>query len=330
MGVGMEKEGRVQILMMRGSWERHCMRHKRVQGQEKYQWVLFLYIKAQWLLGHTIGKCIKAHILRLQKLSLPQLFSVNPCPYYGDLEDRFDWSDCQLKIIEVGFSFLKVLRIHDSCKQAGISLCLFSQQTCLSWNFVASEEACNHVVDGPVYECRVEAQGDPTAHAEMLCIRSAAAKLGGWRLLVLGNTHDPSYAQFICLVDPILFIGEAWMTVLNSFRMSFWNGVILCSYGICIQDATLYVTLEPCPMCAGAILQARIGQLVWGARNSLLGADGSWIRYNAQSSFLKLSFSHVNFLSLSKDLVDQISVVRTCFLVLQSFSSLLAMWRWVW
>jgi hypothetical protein len=54
--------------------------------------------------------------------------------------------------------------------------------------FVESEEACNHVVDGPVYECRVEAQGDPTAHAEMLCIRSAAAKLGGWRLLVLGKT----------------------------------------------------------------------------------------------------------------------------------------------
>ncbi|KAH8955424.1 hypothetical protein BDL97_08G137400 [Sphagnum fallax] len=79
---------------------------------------------------------------------------------------------------------------------------------------------------------RVEAQGDPTAHAEMLCIRSAAAKLGGWRLL----------------------------------------------------DATLYVTLEPCPMCAGAILQARIGQLVWGARNSLLGADGSWISLFPASS----------------------------------------------
>ncbi len=148
---------------------------------------------------------------------------------------------------------------------------------------------------------------------------------GTWKTLI-----TPSYAQLICLVDPIPFIGEARMTVLNSFRMPFWNGVILCSYGICIQDATLYVTLEPCPMCAGAILQARIGQLVWGARNSLLGADGSWIRYNAQSSFLKLSFSHVNFLSLSKELVDQISVVRTCFLVLQSFSSLLAMWRWVW
>jgi len=47
------------------------------------------------------------------------------------------------------------------------------------------------VVDGPVYECRVEAQGDPTAHAEMLCIRSAAAKLGGWRLLVLGKRSWP-------------------------------------------------------------------------------------------------------------------------------------------
>jgi hypothetical protein len=49
------------------------------------------------------------------------------------------------------------------------------------------------VVDGPVYECRVEAQGDPTAHAEMLCIRSAAAKLGGWRLLVLGKHSLPHH-----------------------------------------------------------------------------------------------------------------------------------------
>lgn len=44
------------------------------------------------------------------------------------------------------------------------------------------------------------------------------------------------------------------------------------------QETTLYVTLEPCPMCAGAILQARIDTLVWGAPNKLLGADGSWIR----------------------------------------------------
>lgn len=45
-----------------------------------------------------------------------------------------------------------------------------------------------------------------------------------------------------------------------------------------LAETTLYVTLEPCPMCAGAILQARINTLVWGAPNKLLGADGSWIR----------------------------------------------------
>ncbi|OWM75839.1 tRNA(adenine(34)) deaminase, chloroplastic [Punica granatum] len=45
-----------------------------------------------------------------------------------------------------------------------------------------------------------------------------------------------------------------------------------------LADSTLYVTLEPCPMCAGAILQARVDTLVWGAPNKLLGADGSWIR----------------------------------------------------
>ncbi|XVE91345.1 hypothetical protein REPUB_Repub01dG0001800 [Reevesia pubescens] len=45
-----------------------------------------------------------------------------------------------------------------------------------------------------------------------------------------------------------------------------------------LADSTLYITLEPCPMCAGAILQARIDTLVWGAPNKLLGADGSWIR----------------------------------------------------
>ncbi len=54
--------------------------------------------------------------------------------------------------------------------------------------------------------------------------------------------------------------------------------VYLCYWFVDFQEATLYVTLEPCPMCAGAILQARIDTLVWGAPNKLLGADGSWIR----------------------------------------------------
>jgi len=42
------------------------------------------------------------------------------------------------------------------------------------------------------------------------------------------------------------------------------------------RGATAYVTLEPCAMCAGAILQARVGNVVYGARNPQLGAHGSW------------------------------------------------------
>ena len=42
-----------------------------------------------------------------------------------------------------------------------------------------------------------------------------------------------------------------------------------------LTDATLYVTLEPCPMCAGAIVQSRIKQLVYGAADLKGGATGS-------------------------------------------------------
>jgi tRNA(adenine34) deaminase len=42
-----------------------------------------------------------------------------------------------------------------------------------------------------------------------------------------------------------------------------------------LVGCTLYVTLEPCPMCAGAILQARPERLVWGAPEPLSGAAGS-------------------------------------------------------
>ena len=45
-----------------------------------------------------------------------------------------------------------------------------------------------------------------------------------------------------------------------------------------LEGSTLYVTLEPCPMCAGALVQARAGRLVFGARDLKLGAAGS--RYN--------------------------------------------------
>jgi tRNA(adenine34) deaminase len=42
-----------------------------------------------------------------------------------------------------------------------------------------------------------------------------------------------------------------------------------------LDDTTLYVTLEPCAMCAGAIINARIGAVVFGAADARLGACGS-------------------------------------------------------
>lgn len=64
---------------------------------------------------------------------------------------------------------------------------------------------------------------DPAAHAELLVIREAAARLGRWRL----------------------------------------------------QDAVVYVTMEPCLMCAGALVLARVERLVYGCRDSRAGALGS-------------------------------------------------------
>jgi tRNA(adenine34) deaminase len=70
-----------------------------------------------------------------------------------------------------------------------------------------------------------ELRGDPTAHAEVLALREAADRLGGWRLL----------------------------------------------------ETTIYVTLEPCPMCAGAITLARVPRLVYGATDPKSGAVGGVI-----------------------------------------------------
>ena len=44
-----------------------------------------------------------------------------------------------------------------------------------------------------------------------------------------------------------------------------------------LEDCTMYVTLEPCPMCAGAIIQARIKKLVLGSMNPKAGCAGSII-----------------------------------------------------
>ncbi len=44
-----------------------------------------------------------------------------------------------------------------------------------------------------------------------------------------------------------------------------------------LNECTLYCTLEPCAMCAGAMLLSRVGRLVWGARDVRHGANGSWV-----------------------------------------------------
>lgn len=49
-----------------------------------------------------------------------------------------------------------------------------------------------------------------------------------------------------------------------------------------LAETTLYCTLEPCCMCAGALLSARVTRLVWGAPDLRVGANGSWIDIFAQ------------------------------------------------
>ena len=65
-----------------------------------------------------------------------------------------------------------------------------------------------------------ETKNDPTAHAEIVALRAAAAALSSWRLV----------------------------------------------------DADLYVTMEPCPMCAGAIVNARVRRLIYGCDDPEAGA----------------------------------------------------------
>ena len=58
-----------------------------------------------------------------------------------------------------------------------------------------------------------------------------------------------------------------------------------------LEDCTLYVTLEPCPMCAGAILHARIPRIVCGAMDPIAGAMGSiWAlhRHPIENKHVKL------------------------------------------
>jgi tRNA(adenine34) deaminase len=52
-----------------------------------------------------------------------------------------------------------------------------------------------------------------------------------------------------------------------------------------LPESTVYVTLEPCPMCVGAMILARVGRLVFGARESKTGACGSKVHLLADAKW---------------------------------------------
>ena len=63
-------------------------------------------------------------------------------------------------------------------------------------------------------------------------------------------------------------------------------------------NCTLYVTLEPCPMCAGAIVNSRIDRVVFGAEDMLAGCCGSVIDFNSTSPSIKTIW--IYFVSIFK------------------------------
>ena len=105
---------------------------------------------------------------------------------------------------------------------------------------------------------QVERQQDPTAHAEMLCLREVARRAGSWRL--------PGTTLYVTL-------GE-WSVA--EVRCRERRGLTHTPATTQRRRRGPHVP-EPCPMCAGALLQARVDRVVWGAPNPRLGADGSWI-----------------------------------------------------
>ena len=73
-----------------------------------------------------------------------------------------------------------------------------------------------------------------------------------------------------------------------------------------LDGCTLYVTLEPCPMCAGAIVNSRLDRVVWGADDMLAGCCKSVINFNAYP------FNH-SFIATSGVCADECRTLLTDF-----------------
>ena len=132
---------------------------------------------------------------------------------------------------------------------------------------------------------RTEAAGDPTAHAELLCIRQAAAAAGGWRLLeaTLYVTLEPCPMCAGALLQVSWQPEAVWsggaLGWLGGFPGLEWSTHARCT-ALILQwlGVRLVIKMLPCLRHTSAcLLQSRVGTVVYGARNRLLGADGSWI-----------------------------------------------------
>lgn len=72
-----------------------------------------------------------------------------------------------------------------------------------------------------------------------------------------------------------------------------------------LSDCDLYVTLEPCPMCAGAILNAKIGRVIFGAKDPRGGAFGSLVELRAYPFYHKPKVDYGIFADECRDLLSE-------------------------
>jgi len=120
---------------------------------------------------------------------------------------------------------------------------------------------------------RREELGDPTAHAEVVAIRAAAA-----RLRELGAKRGQDGATLgddTAGSGGVLSASDASGDAADAEPQIGASAASAAGDGWRLSDCTLVVTLEPCAMCAGAVVLSRIPRVVFGAWDEKAGAAGS-------------------------------------------------------